>query len=117
MPLDGVRPFSFVVVYPCNQQKNSDVFKWVGTPSHSKIQMGWNSKPQQNSNGLELQATAKFKWVGTPSQSKFEWVGTPSHSKIQMGWNSKPQQNSNGLELQARANSNGLELQAMEKFK
>jgi hypothetical protein len=52
-------------------------FKWVGTPSNSKIQMGWNSKPQQNSNGLELQATAKFKWVGTPS-----------HSKIRMGWSS-----------------------------
>jgi hypothetical protein len=54
-------------------------FKWVGTPSHSKIQMGWISKPQQNSNGLELQATAKFEWVG-----QVEWVGTPSHSKIQI---------------------------------
>ena len=35
-----------------------------GTPSHYKIQMGW-----------EHQATTKLKWVGTPS-----------HYKIQMGW-------------------------------
>ncbi len=34
--------------------------------------MGWNSKPWRNSNGLELQATAKFKWVGTPSHGEIQ---------------------------------------------
>jgi hypothetical protein len=33
----------------------------LGTPSHSKIQIAQNSKPQQNTNGLEIQATTKYK--------------------------------------------------------
>ncbi len=59
-------------------------FRWVQT--------GWNSKPQQNSNGLELQATAKSNGLELQATANVEWVGAPSHSKIEMGWNSKPQQ-------------------------
>jgi hypothetical protein len=59
--------------------------------------MGWNSKPQQNSNGLELQATVKF-----------EWVGTPSHGEIQIArisiWSEDVKQNS-----KARAQIEGHE--------
>jgi hypothetical protein len=32
--------------------------------------MGWNSKPLQNSNGLELKATSKFKLLATPMQGQ-----------------------------------------------
>ncbi len=46
--------------------------------------MGCNSKPQQNSNGLELQATANSNGLEFQATVKFEWVGTPSHGEIQI---------------------------------
>jgi hypothetical protein len=55
-------------------------YKWVGTPSHSKFQMGWNSKPQLNSVGLELQAEQITNGLELQATANFEWVGTPSHS-------------------------------------
>jgi hypothetical protein len=54
------------------------------TPSHSEIQIDWNSKPQRNTNSTELQATVKCKELGTPN-----------HSEIQRALNPKPQQNIN----------------------
>ena len=62
-----------------------------GTPSHYKIQMGW-----------EHQATTKLKWVGTPSHYKIQmgWEHQAT-TKTGMGWNTKPLQNSNGSEHQA----------------
>ena len=74
----------------------------------ARSQMGWNSKPLRNSNGLELQATTKINGLEHQATAKSKWDGAPTVSK--------PLQKSNGLELQAMAKFNWVGTPSHHKY-